>query len=55
MVYQIFRVTGKEDIFRILDYAYDQGIDTIDTARSYKKSESIIGEYNSKKVLSLKL
>ncbi|MBI87329.1 MAG: hypothetical protein CMG63_04530 [Candidatus Marinimicrobia bacterium] len=42
-------VAGKEDTFRILDYAYDQGIDTIDTARSYKKSESIIGEYNSKK------
>ena len=39
-------VLGMEDTFRILDYAHDQGIDTIDTARSYKKSESIISKYS---------
>lgn len=36
---------SKNKIFKILDYAIDSGINTLDTAPSYGNSEEIIGEY----------
>lgn len=39
---------SKEEVFRILEHAYNSGIDTIDTAYSYGESEEIIGEFISK-------
>lgn len=35
---------SREEVARILDTAFDHGIDSIDTAISYGQSESIIGE-----------
>ncbi len=46
--YGIANRTGKiskNEIFRILEYAYTQGIDTIDTSSNYGESEKIIGEF----------
>tara|TARA_B100002052_G_C15878967_1_gene598306 strand:+ start:2123 stop:2983 length:861 start_codon:yes stop_codon:yes gene_type:complete len=36
---------SKQNIISILDYAYSEGIDIIDTAKSYGNSESVIGDY----------
>ena len=35
----------KEDAFKILEYAHNAGIDTLDTAGSYGDSEKIIGDF----------
>lgn len=35
----------QEEAFQILDYAYKNGINTLDTASAYGDSENIIGEY----------
>ena len=35
---------SREEVARILDTAFDHGIDSIDTAIAYGQSESIIGE-----------
>ncbi|MEJ7829053.1 MAG: aldo/keto reductase [Segetibacter sp.] len=40
--------TSREEVFRILDFAFQKGILTLDTAPSYGVSELIIGEYLSK-------
>lgn len=42
---------SKEEVFKILEYAYDTGIDILETAYSYGESEALIGEFisNSKK------
>jgi len=37
---------GKEEIFKILDFAYSNGIDILDTAYAYGDSENTIGLYN---------
>lgn len=39
---------NKEEAFKILDFAYNNGITTLDTAYSYGNSEKIIGEFNHK-------
>lgn len=36
---------SKEEIFQILDFAYENGLNTIDTAPSYGNSECLIGDY----------
>ena len=49
--YGINNVSGrpdKEEAFRILDTAAENGIKYLDTAASYGESEKIIGEYQSK-------
>lgn len=38
----------KRDVFATLDLAYKEGIDTLDTAYSYGKSEKTIGEFTKK-------
>lgn len=38
---------SKEEVFEILDYAYNKGIMTLDTAHSYGESEERIGEFIS--------
>ena len=35
----------KQDCFRILDYAMQNGVDIFDTAKGYGTSEQILGEY----------
>lgn len=37
---------SEKEIFEILNYAYSQGIDTLDTAQVYGNSEKIIGNYS---------
>ena len=49
--YGISNKTGKipkEEVFKILEYAHKEGIDTLDTAYAYGDSEQIIGEFISK-------
>jgi len=36
---------SKKEVFTILEFAYKHGINTLDTAYSYGKSEEIIGEF----------
>ena len=38
-------VLEEESIFKILEYAYENGIKVIDTANAYGKAEKIIGEF----------
>jgi len=38
---------SKDEVFEILDYAYNAGIECIDTAPSYGESEEVIGEFLS--------
>ena len=48
MDYGINNLRGKipkSEVFEVLDYALDAGIDTLDTAYNYGQSERIIGEY----------
>ena len=40
-----FGITLEKEAFRILDYAAEIGVDTIDTAAAYGNSEAIIGKY----------
>lgn len=40
---------GKNEVFRILEYAYANGIDKLDTAYSYGESQSIIEQFISQK------
>lgn len=40
---------SKADVFDILDLAYENEIDTLDTAPIYGESEGIIGEYQTKR------
>jgi aryl-alcohol dehydrogenase-like predicted oxidoreductase len=35
----------KEEVFKILEFAYLNGVDTLDTAYNYGESEKIIGEF----------
>ena len=35
----------REEVFNILDLAFDKGIDTLDTARAYGEAEKILGKY----------
>ena len=42
---QIGRQPTWKESFEMLDYALDQGIDTIDTARAYGEAELILGSY----------
>ncbi|MCC7554244.1 MAG: aldo/keto reductase [Methanobacteriaceae archaeon] len=37
---------NKEESFKILEYAYNNGIRILDTASGYGESEKIIGEYS---------
>ena len=39
---------SREDVFKILEFAHKEGIDTLDTAYSYGESEEIIGQFISK-------
>jgi len=39
---------AKKEVFKILEYAYSIGIDTLDTAYSYGESENVIGEFTAK-------
>ena len=39
------RKLAKKEVFSILEFAYNQGIDILDTAYSYGESEKIIGEF----------
>jgi aryl-alcohol dehydrogenase-like predicted oxidoreductase len=39
---------SKKDVFAILEFAHREGMDTLDMAYSYGKSESIIGEFFSR-------
>lgn len=45
----------KEEVFAILNKAIDYGIDTVDTAYSYKDSESVIGEFIRRSSANLKV
>ncbi len=48
--YGINNVTGKlsaNDIFHILDYAFDNGIDSLDTAEVYGDANETIGSYHN--------
>lgn len=36
---------GKNEAFKILDYAYENGIKSFDTAKAYGESEKIIGDW----------
>ncbi|MFW9990208.1 MAG: aldo/keto reductase, partial [Candidatus Odinarchaeota archaeon] len=50
--YGIANINGKPDknsAMHILDYAYNNGITTFDTAPVYGNSEEILGEFISKK------
>lgn len=38
---------GRDEVFAMLDYAIDQGIEYIDTAAAYGNAEEILGEYFS--------
>jgi len=38
----------KEDVFKILSYAYEKGIRYLDTAESYGKTHDLIGEYHKR-------
>ena len=40
--------TRRNEVHKILDYAWINGIDTIDTAKAYGNSEQIIGDYLNK-------
>ena len=42
---QIGRQPTWEESFDMLDYAIENGIDTIDTARAYGETELVLGEY----------
>lgn len=49
MSYGINNKTGKplkNSVFEILDTAYENGINTLDTAEDYGDSQNVIGEYN---------
>ena len=44
---------GRDEVFAMLDYALEQGIEYIDTAVAYGNAEELLGEYfNSRKVPS---
>lgn len=46
--YGISNKKGKvpvDEVFRIMDYAYDKGVDTLDTGHAYGNSENIIKKY----------
>ena len=42
---QIGRQPTWQESFEMLDYAFENGIDTIDTARAYGDAEIVLGEY----------
>ena len=42
---QIGRQPTWQESFEMLDYALENGIDTIDTARAYGDAEIVLGEY----------
>lgn len=37
--------TSKNEVFRILDYAYQNGIEWLDTAEDYGTAQEVLGEY----------
>ena len=36
---------NRETVSQVLDFAWSNGIDTIDTAKGYGESETVIGNY----------
>ncbi|CDB90426.1 oxidoreductase [Clostridium sp. CAG:253] len=42
---QIYRQPTKEEVYDMLDYAIENGINVIDTARAYGNAEEILGQY----------
>ncbi|HEY5123720.1 MAG TPA: aldo/keto reductase [Ignavibacteria bacterium] len=56
MEYGINNKSGKiqkDDVFEVLNFARENGIDTIDTASVYGESEKIIGEYKDRKLFNI--
>ena len=46
---------SNNEVVRILDYAYEKGLDVLDTAPVYGNSEKLIGDYFKKiKIRNLK-
>ena len=56
--YGIANKTGRitcDDVYEILDYAFDHGIDTVDTAYEYGESENILGDFFQARKMSFEL
>lgn len=49
------RKVEKGEVFEILKYAYNKGINNLDTAFSYGESENLIGEFVNKSKLNFKV
>jgi len=49
------RKVEKGEVFEILKYAYNKGINNLDTAFSYGESENLIGEFINKSKLNFKV
>lgn len=49
------KAVDKEETFRILRYAFEQGIDSLDTAYAYGESEILIGEFSRNSNMSFNI